>query len=218
MGSSVLLFQCTPGVAQRVLETEELGDLSQDALLTPPSSEEGLTMESEAERTEGSTGRAQGAKAAQEYRPDIFRSLGRKAEQVPPFLLIDEKGREFDSGRWVGKTSFVIVFFASWCRVCERKLPLLAEIIRQKDQIKVLAVAVDGPETWSHVPGFLREQRLDATPIIDAWSHPQFTEIYNPMSSIPLIAVVGPDGTLLDYQVGIEFDHEERLQAAFDKI
>ncbi|MEO8181618.1 MAG: hypothetical protein ABI895_22510, partial [Deltaproteobacteria bacterium] len=53
-------------------------------------------------------------------------------ERVPDFLLASERCEIFDSRELVGKQPFVVVFFASWCSVCEHKMPLVRHALAER--------------------------------------------------------------------------------------
>ncbi len=141
-------------------------------------------------------------------------SATRGSREVPAFVVTDLAGEELTSDELIGQDAFVVVFFATWCELCSRKMPLIRRALEKVDDVEVLLVAVDSSDTWSHVPGFLREQRLEQERVINGLEFPAFTRGYNPVSSIPLIAVVSQSGELIDYQIGLLDDDGPRLEAA----
>ncbi len=50
-------------------------------------------------------------------------------ELVPEFRVRASDGTLFDSDALVGKRPFVVVFYATWCSVCEMKLPVVKEAL-----------------------------------------------------------------------------------------
>ncbi len=138
----------------------------------------------------------------------------RSSREVPAFVVTDLAGKELTSDELIGQDAFVVVFFATWCELCSRKMPLIRRALEKVADVKVLLVAVDSSDTWSHVPGFLREQRLEQERVINGLEFPAFTRGYNPVSSIPLVAVVSHSGELIDYQIGLLDDDGPRLEAA----
>jgi hypothetical protein len=114
----------------------------------------------------------------------------------------------------VGKEPLVVVFFATWCELCARKVKTVRRATSAEPGAKVLYVAVDGDDTKDHVPGFMREQRLSFARVMDGLAHPEFLRLYNPSQSIPLVAVVGRSGRLVDMQVGLRSGDGRKLEAA----
>ncbi len=143
-----------------------------------------------------------------------LRVVGMDSGPVPEFELTLADGEVMRSDEWVGKRPFVIVFFATWCQVCEVKMPLVRSALQNAEDVTLLLVSVDEPDTWRHVPGFLREQRMGRTLLASALENPRFTMGYDPMGAVPLVAVVGNDGRLVDYQVGLSSADGARLTAA----
>lgn len=142
-----------------------------------------------------------------------FRVLSPR-EPVPPFRLIATDGTELDSERLVGKRPFVVVFFTTWCGVCEIKLPLVREVAEQHArEVAFIAVSIDGPETWREVAPAMRRHALDFPVVRGEW-FPRFALAYDPLQTVPVVAVVGKDGFLVDYQVGWASNHRQRLHAA----
>src|SRR5690606_7029750 len=127
----------------------------------------------------------------------------KSSREVPAFAVTDLEGKVLTSDELVGQQAFVVVFFATWCELCSRKMPLVRRALEKVQGVKVLLVTVDASDTWTHVPGFLREQRLSDERVINGLEYPVFTRGYNPVSSIPLIAVVSHSGELVDYQIGL---------------
>ncbi|MCC6902065.1 MAG: TlpA family protein disulfide reductase [Polyangiaceae bacterium] len=143
-----------------------------------------------------------------------FRVLS-PAERVPDFRVASTDRRWFESRSWVGKEPFVVVFFATWCRVCELKLPLVSQALAHHPNLPVLLVSLDDADTWDGVPRFLRRFGL-AHPVVRGTSFPRFSLAYDPLETVPAVAVVGRNGHLVDYQVGYSASHGPRLAAAVE--
>lgn len=143
-----------------------------------------------------------------------FRVLAPK-ERVPDFRVSSADGRSFPSKEWIGKEPFVVVFFATWCRVCDMKLPLVAQAISPHAALPVLLVSLDDADTWDAVPDFLRRHRLPR-PVVRGTSFPRFALAYDPLQTVPVVAVIGRNGYLVDYQVGYSASHGPRLAAAVE--
>jgi hypothetical protein len=139
-----------------------------------------------------------------------LRFVGMDDGAVPDFELRAANGAELDSQSLVGREAFVIVFFATWCELCERKLTSMQRAFAEVGPMRTIPVAVDGPETWSAVSGYLGSVGIHE-PAVRATDHPSFTLSYNPFATVPLLVIVGRNGGLVDYQLGYESEHEGRL-------
>jgi peroxiredoxin len=135
--------------------------------------------------------------------------------RVPAFDVTTVDCRNFKSRELVGKRPFVLVFFSSWCRVCERKMPALrAAVAALGNQIDFIGVALDEDETWENVSPFVERHRI-AFPIVRGAAYRSFSLGYDPMGSIPVVVVVGRDGVVVDLQVGYSpFDYNRLVAAA----
>ncbi len=135
-------------------------------------------------------------------------------QQVPAFVVQDSSGSTWNSQTVLGNSAVAVVFFASWCELCARKMPVIRRALEKAGGVRTLWVAVDGEATQADISGFMTEQRLSAEPYVLGVEHPKFVSGYNPISSIPLVVVVGKSGRLVDYQVGWQYDDGPRLEAA----
>jgi peroxiredoxin len=132
---------------------------------------------------------------------------------VPDFRVRTVDGSTLDSTEWVGRRSFAVVFFATWCGVCGLKLDALKDALRVVGDVPVIGVAVDTAETWPRVQQYMRKHELRAQ-LVRATSHPKFAIEYNPFSTVPLVVVVGRNGGLVDFQLGYTTRDRERLVAS----
>lgn len=144
-----------------------------------------------------------------------FRVLSPR-EPVPPFKLVTTDGRVLDSDALIGRRPFVVVFFTTWCLVCELQLPLVREAAeRAGPEVVFVGVPIDDAGTWNQVARTVRRHGLDF-PIVRGEWFPRFSMAYDPLQTIPVVAVIGRDGYLVDYQVGWRPAHRRRLLAAVE--
>lgn len=144
-----------------------------------------------------------------------LRFVGMDEGMVPPFRLRTAERDVLDSAALVGSRPFAILFFATWCGVCDLKLEALRTALARFSDFIVIGVSVDDESTWSDVPGYLREHGLKL-PVASALEHPTFTLSYNPFSTVPLLVVVGRNGGLVDYQLGYEPGDVEKMTASLE--
>jgi len=144
---------------------------------------------------------------------DGLRFVGMDNGPVPEFSVESHDGRQLRSADLVGHEPFVVVFFATWCQVCDMKLPVLKGVFDELGPITTIMVSVDDAETWPHVPGYLKEHDVKF-PVVSALAYPRFSASYNPFQAVPLVVVVGQNGGLVDYQMGFADTHQKRLSDA----
>jgi peroxiredoxin len=136
-------------------------------------------------------------------------------EPVPKFRVVATNGSVFDSEALIGKEPFVVAFYATWCKVCEFKLPDLLDVLHESGKIAAIGVAVDDEDTWKNVDRYAARHRLPF-PTVRGGSFPRFALAYDPFQTVPVVAVVGRNGYLVDYQIGYSSTHRERLIAAVE--
>jgi len=138
-------------------------------------------------------------------------------ERVPDFLLASEGCEIFDSRALVGKQPFVVVFFASWCTVCEHKMPALRDALEQRgDALTTLFVSLDEDEGWAGTEQFLARHGLVPNSAVVGRDHLSFSLGYNPFRSVPVVVIVGRSGRVVDVQIGVHEGDDERLDEALD--
>lgn len=142
-----------------------------------------------------------------------LRFVGMDNGPVPEFSVESQDGKQLRSEDLVGHEAFVVVFFATWCQVCDMKLPVLKGVLDELGPITTIMVSVDDAETWPHVPGYLKEHDVKF-PVVSALAYPRFSASYNPFQAVPLVVVVGHNGGLVDYQMGFADTHQKRLTDA----
>jgi thiol-disulfide isomerase/thioredoxin len=145
-----------------------------------------------------------------------LRFVGMDDGPVPDFMLRTESGGTFDSRQLVGERAFVVVFFATWCAVCDLKMPLLRRALATTGPVTAIGVAVDEAATWPRVAQYMKRHGLTSMPLVRAQKYPGFAVSYNPFGSVPLVVVVGQNGGLVDYQIGYAPNDGARLEAAVE--
>jgi hypothetical protein len=141
------------------------------------------------------------------------------AERVPEFLLATEACQVFDSRELVGKVPFVVVFFASWCSVCEHKIPLLRDALREREgQVTSLWISLDDATGgWAETDAFLERHELARRSAIAGRDFLGFSLGYNPFRSVPVVVVVGRSGRVVVVQIGVRDGDDAVLEQALDE-
>lgn len=139
-------------------------------------------------------------------------------ERVPEFLLATSACQVFDSRDLVGKRPFVVVFFASWCSVCEHRVPLLRDALRQRDgEVVPLWISLDDAiDGGSETDAFLERHALERRSAIPGRQFLGFSLGYNPFRSVPVVVVVGRSGRVVAVQIGVREGDQDVLERALD--
>lgn len=149
---------------------------------------------------------------------ELERVLERRPELIAPerrapsFRVATPSCDVIDSSELVGKTPFVVAFFATWCPVCEHTMPLLREL-SDEHATPVLLVSLDDDETWPDVPGYLARHGFSGR-AVRGHDFMGFSLGYNPFGGVPVMVIVGRSGRVLDVQVGARQAARERLDEA----
>jgi thiol-disulfide isomerase/thioredoxin len=136
--------------------------------------------------------------------------VGADDSEVPDFELVAPGGAQYNSRSLVGQKPFVTAFFATWCDYCQVELKAMQQAMAKTGPLPIIPVSVDGPETWSKVPGYLASLGIHDS-AVRASDYPRFSAAYDPFDTVPLLVIVGRNGTLVDCLVGYDPAHAERL-------
>ncbi len=128
---------------------------------------------------------------------------------VPTLKLALLGGGEMDLASHGGKAVVVLEFWASWCRPCRRRLPLVAGVAARFADRGVVFCAVNQGEDAKTVRAFLDEIGLDVPVATDRDSGA--ARICGVMS-IPQTIVIGRDGTVKAVHVGDSAGRTDRLE------
>jgi thiol-disulfide isomerase/thioredoxin len=137
--------------------------------------------------------------------------------RVPDFVLASQNCQIFNSAELVGKRPFAVVFFASWCEVCEAKLPLLGRALRERaDELTSVFVSLDDAAQWPGTEALLAQNGLEPKAAVAGRDFLSFSLGYDPFRSVPVVVIVGRSGRVVDIQIGVRDGDEDRLEDALD--
>ena len=141
---------------------------------------------------------------------EVITSVAHASPPVPTFHLKNLKGKRIQINDLKGEV-VVISFWATWCGPCKRELDDLAELYKKHNGIglKVLAIATDGPETFSDIRGVVKRHRWPFHILPD--KEGEVTSILNPRGTVPYSLYV-------DRQGRVAYDHEGYSQGDKDKM
>lgn len=132
---------------------------------------------------------------------DNVQTVGNEMETYN-FTLKDQHGESHTLTDYKGDTVFV-TFFATWCSYCKQELPILQELQKEDETLKILVVTRPnyGQETdQAGIEKFIAENGYeDMTFLFD--EDGAISSLYG-VTGYPTSFVYKPDGTLLGYLPG----------------
>ncbi len=140
----------------------------------------------------------------------VLTGLG--AQSLPDVKLEQLSGAAVQSTSLIDhRTPFVISFWASWCKPCQKELDALGEIAPDWDAsfpLRIYAVCVDDARSVSRAKALLGSRDWPVTPLFDTNS--DLRRALN-VSSIPHVFVFDKDGKQVYTHVGYVPGDEENL-------
>ena len=122
----------------------------------------------------------------------------REAAILEAAVFVDFEGNEVRLADYEGK--FVLIdFWETWCGPCLQVFPAMQQLREEyPEDFVMLAVTVGMSDTKEDALGFIAENEYDFTWLYD--ENEVFVELGG--QGIPFKAYVGPDGELLDVEMG----------------
>jgi thiol-disulfide isomerase/thioredoxin len=140
--------------------------------------------------------------------------LGRPAPEVALRRLAGGEARL--SGH-KGKDVVVVEFWASWCAPCLETMPKVAEIAKDYRDKGVVAYAVNVGEEEGVVEGFAKGKGKESPVVVVLDPEGRATEAFG-ITSIPVIALVGKDGTVQAVHLGNRAGLGDTLRRQVDAL
>lgn len=132
--------------------------------------------------------------------PDERKSLSR-------FELKSLDGKRVRSKDLAGKVA-VVSFWATWCKPCKLELDALDALLKKHEEVAVLAIATDGPETQSAVRSTVRRKRWKFTNAADPDG--SVGASLNPRGSVPFTLFVDKSGKIAYVHAGYRSGDESK--------
>lgn len=139
-------------------------------------------------------------------------------QRVPSFSITTVDGKPIDSRDLVGRKPFVVLHFASWCKICDQKLPVVKAVLERSGQgIDVIGVAWDNDDSWDQVAAYVERHSIPMQ-LVRAEHNKRFAVGYDPAGGFPLLLLIDKHGLINEFQMGIAPSHEERLDASLAAV
>ena len=125
------------------------------------------------------------------------RAAGSGAPNVPHIALRDVDGRNHYLSDYIGQGVTVMSFWATWCLPCRQELDVLQKLYarHQGEGLRVLAIAVDGPESVARVRPFAKQSGWQFPVLVDRDT--RVARLYNPQKKMPMLRIFDRDGRIV---------------------
>jgi thiol-disulfide isomerase/thioredoxin len=138
--------------------------------------------------------------------------LGKAAPALELDLL---EGGTFSLASHQGKQVVILDFWATWCGPCVAAMPLVAEVAEAYKDKGVVVYAVNQQEEPEDIKAFFEDKEFKATVALDA-AGDAATKFG--VEGIPMLVMVGLDGTVQAVHVGFDPDLKKVLSKDLDKL
>lgn len=138
--------------------------------------------------------------------------LGREA---PQFELEQLDGDKVSLKSHRGKEIVILDMWATWCGPCVKELPVLTEVADEYREKGVVTYAVNQQEDRETIEEFVKESELTLPVLLD--SENEVGDAYR-VSGIPMLVIVGKDGTIQSIHVGYSSNLRKLLERELDEL
>jgi peroxiredoxin len=136
---------------------------------------------------------------------------------APDFTLKSLDGKEYTLSAYKGKKVVMIDFWATWCNICKREMPVLESTYKEyKDKgVEFLGVALD--ENIKQITKIIAEKGVTYPILLDEKARVA-TEVYKLAGPIPLKVVIDCEGIIRYSHVGDYPDYPPEVVFVFDEL
>ncbi len=138
-------------------------------------------------------------------------------EKAPDFTLKDLSGKPVSLSSYAGKKIIMLDFWATWCNVCKREMPVLEKVYKEyKDKgVEFLSITLD--ENIPQIKKILESKGVTYLTLIDEGAKVA-TEVYQLAGPIPLKVVIDKKGIVRYSHVGDYQEYPPEIVFVFDEI
>lgn len=135
---------------------------------------------------------------------------------APAISLTQLDGQPFDLASKKDNEIVILDFWATWCGPCRMGMPILNKVSKEFADKDVRLYAVNLQETPDQVNAFLESNEMkELTVVLD--SNGETSQPYM-ASSIPLMIMIGKDGTVKKVHLGVTPNYEDEVRADLEEL
>lgn len=143
----------------------------------------------------------------------------KKGQPAPDFTLKDLDGKVWKLSELKGKKIVMIDFWATWCNICKREMPILEKVYKEYKGkgVEFLGVALDDVEKTKQIRRILEEKGVTYPILIDQ-DQKVATEVYQLSGPIPYKVIIDLAGIIVYDHVGDYVDYPPEIVDVFDML
>jgi peroxiredoxin len=143
----------------------------------------------------------------------------KKGQPAPDFALKDLDGKTWKLSDLKGKKIVLIDFWATWCNICKREMPVLERVYKEYKAkgVEFFGIALDDSDKIKQIRKILEEKGVTYPVLIDQ-DQKVATEVYQLAGPIPFKLVVDLKGVIVYDHVGDYVDYPPEIVDVFDQL
>ena len=138
-------------------------------------------------------------------------------DPAPDFTLKDLEGKEHKLSDLKGKKVVMLDFWATWCNICKREMPVLESVYKeyQPQGVEFYGIALD--ENIKQIKKIIKDKGVTYPILLDSGAKVA-TEVYQLAGPIPLKVVIDCEGVIRYSHVGDYPDYPPEVVFVFDEL
>ena len=138
-------------------------------------------------------------------------------DPAPDFTLQDLEGKEHTLSALKGKKVVMLDFWATWCNICKREMPVLESVYKEYREkgVEFYGIALD--EKVKLIKKIIADKGVTYPILLDKGAKVA-TEVYQLAGPIPLKVVVDCEGVIRYTHVGDYPDYPPEVVFVFDEL
>lgn len=143
----------------------------------------------------------------------------KRGQAAPDFALKDIDGKTWKLSDLKGKKVVMIDFWATWCNICKREMPILQKVYEEYKGkgVEFFGVALDDADKVKQIRKILDEKGVSYPILIDQ-DQKVATEVYQLSGPIPYKVVIDKAGVIVYDHVGDYVDYPPEIVDVFDQL